>query len=151
MPDTLGIFGGILLPTGDTDKGLGGDAWAGAIGIGWPILVRSTFVIIPSADYTKSFIHGNDAIRLDELAVRVSLLWVSPAGVWLGIEPQISQDFENDATTDAFSVILGKSFRNGLGIELRWGKKRRFENLADDEDDENLLLTVSWQFGPPPD
>jgi hypothetical protein len=150
VPDTLGVFGGILLPTGDTGKGLGGDAWAGAIGIGWPILVRSTFVIIPSADYTKSFIHGNDALRLDELAVRVSLLWVSPTGIWLGIEPQISRDFENHATTDAFSVIVGKSFRNGLGVELRWGKKRRFENLADDEDDENLLLTLSWQFGAPP-
>jgi hypothetical protein len=45
---------------------------------------------------------------------------------------------------------VGKSFRNGLGVELRWGKRRRFEKLAD-EDDENIFLTISWQFGSPPD
>ena len=149
FPKTLGVFGALLLPTGDSDDGLSGDAWGASIGAGWPILVSSKFLIVPSVAYTKTFNHGEDAIPFEELGVGASLLWLSSFGLWLGVEPSISWDFENNETVDAFSLVIGKAFPNGLGVDLRWGTRRRFENFAE-RDDEVLLLNVSWQFGSPP-
>ena len=149
LPKTLGVFGALLLPTGDSSDGLSGDAWGASVGAGWPIFVNSKLLIVPSVGYTKTFNHGDDAIPLEELGVGASLLWLSPLGLWLGFEPSISWDFENNESIDAFALILGKTFPNGVGIDLRWSNKRRFENFAK-RDDKIFLLNVSWQFGSPP-
>ena len=134
LPKTLGVFGALLLPTGDNSDGLSGDAWGASVGTGWPILVNSKLLIVPSVGYTKTFNHGDDAIPLEELGVGASLLWLSPLGLWLGFEPSISWDFENNESIDAFALILGKTFPNGVGIDLRWSNKRRFENFAKRDD-----------------
>lgn len=149
IPDTLGVFGALLLPTGDSGDELSGEAWAGTIGLGWPLYTNNDFLILPSAQYTKSFKHGEDALHTEELSVGLSLLWVFARGAWIGFEPSIGRDFESDKTSDAFVLIFGKSFRNGLGVDLRWGTRRRYSGFAE-RDDEILLLGVSWQFGAPP-
>ncbi|MEH6569185.1 MAG: hypothetical protein V7709_08925 [Halioglobus sp.] len=149
VPDTIGLFGSVLMPTGDTDRGLSGDTWSASIGAGWPIILSETFLAAPTIIYSSTFAHGDDAVPLEELGVGVSLLWLSPVGAWIGIEPFISWDFENSEAIDALSLIVGKSFRNGLGFDLQWGNRRRAENFAK-RDDEFLIFKVHWQFGAPP-
>ena len=149
VPDTVGVFGAFLLPTGDVDEGLGLDAWAASIGAGWPLAVSDSFMAAPTLFYTRTFAHGDDAARIEELGIGVTLLWLSPIGAWLGIEPFISRDLENNENIDSYSLVIGKTFRNGLGVDLRWGTQHRFENFAE-RDDEVFLLSISWQFGDPP-
>ena len=81
VPNTIGLFGSLLMPTGDTDKGLSGDAWGASIGAGWPISLSETFLAAPALIYTSTFAHGDEAVPMEELRVGVSLLWLSP--VWL--------------------------------------------------------------------
>jgi hypothetical protein len=149
IPDRVGLFGALLLPTGDSSDGLSGDAWGATVGAGWPIPISDRFLIVPSGDYTQTFSHGDDAVKLDELWFSAELLWLAPYGVWVGVQPFVSWDFEHHESVDAFSVVIGKTFSNGLGLHLQWGDKRRYENYAN-ADDEILLFNLSWQFGPPP-
>lgn len=148
VPDRVGLFGALLLPTGDSSEGLSGDAWGATVGAGWPITVSDRFLIVPAGDYTRTFNHSDDAVQLDELWFSAELLWLSPFGAWIGIQPFVSWDFEHHEAVDAFSVVIGKTFSNGLSLHLQWGDKRRYENYAD-ADDEVLLFNLSWQFGLP--
>jgi hypothetical protein len=149
VPDRVGLFGALLLPTGDSSDGLSGDAWGATVGAGWPIPISDKFLIVPAGDYTRTFGHGDDAIRLDELWFSAELLWLSPFGAWVGIQPFLSWDFENHEANDAFSLVIGKTFSNGLGLHMQWGNKSRYEKHAS-ADDEFLLFNMSWQFGLPP-
>jgi hypothetical protein len=148
VPDRVGLFGSLLLPTGDSADGLSGDAWGATVGAGWPIPISDRFLIVPSGDYTRTFSHGDDAVRLDELWFSAELLWLSPFGAWVGIQPFVSWNFERHEVENAFSLVIGKTFSNGLGLHLEWGDKSRYEYDADA--DEVLLFILSWQFGPPP-
>jgi hypothetical protein len=149
LPDSLGVYAAALLPTGDSRDGLSGDAWGASIGAGWPLPMSSKFLIVPSMGYTRTFNHDSDAIELEEFGLGASFLWLSPLGFWLGVDPYINWDLENNEAIDEISLVLGKAFPNGLGVDLRWGTRRRFENFAK-RDDEVLLLNFSWQFGSPP-
>lgn len=149
IPDRVGVFGALLLPTGDANDGLSSDAWGATLGAGWPILVSSRFMIVPSMDYTKTFEHSANAIPQELLTVNATLIWLSPYGAWLGIEPYLSWDFETHETLETYTVVLGKTFRNGLGFDLHWGTRRRFESYAS-RDDKVFIFNVNWQFGAPP-
>lgn len=147
IPNTLGVFGSLLLPTGET--GLGADFWHASIGGGWPIFFGERVLVLPIVAYGSSFNHGSDAIPAEDIGAGVSLYWNSPFGAWLGLEPFIRWDFENDESVDSITLAVGKSFRNGLGVEIHWGTQRRYEKFAE-RDDNILLVSLNWQFGASP-
>jgi hypothetical protein len=72
-----------------------------------------------------------------------------PIRAWLGIEPYLGRDFERDTDIDQFRVYAGKSFANGLAVELQWGTQDRADKGAA-RDDDVLALSLSWQFGKAP-
>ena len=68
---------------------------------------------------------------------------------WLGIEPVLAYDFEeNDAALD-WSLVAGKAWSNGVAIDLRWTRLDRIDPAAL-RDDELVFLGISYQFGAPP-
>jgi hypothetical protein len=69
VPDTLGFSASLVMPTGDEDQGLGGDAWTAEVGAGWLLDLPFNFLVIPNAAYRKSFRNGDSANRLDEVTV----------------------------------------------------------------------------------
>lgn len=149
IPNSLGLFAEISFPTGDAEEGLGGGSWGVSAGFGWPLPVSENFLALPSIAYTRTVHHGNFAIPIDELGVGFSLIWNSPFGAWFAIEPFVAWDFEVDETVNTTTIAIGKSFPNGLGVDLHWGQRSRFESLADRSDDV-LIITLNWQFGSPP-
>ncbi|MEH6605466.1 MAG: hypothetical protein V7711_07795 [Pseudomonadales bacterium] len=149
IPRSLGLFASVLIPTGDTDEGLSNDSWGGTVGAGWPIFLRDSLLLIPAFAYTKTFKHGEYSFPAEEFSLGASLVWVSSSGFWLGIEPVITRDMVAGENIDTIALAIGKSFRNGLGLELHWGTQNRIESFAD-RDDDILLFSVNWQFGRPP-
>ena len=149
VPDTLGFYSSLVLPTGDKDKGLSSDTWTAEVGAGWLLDLPYNFLVIPTTAYRKSFKSGNSAYRLNEAAVGLGLYWLFPFRAWLGIEPYLAWDFERDTDIDQFRIYAGKSFTNGLAVELQWGSQDRVDE-GSARDDEVLVLSFSWQFGQPP-
>ena len=47
------------------------------------------------------------------------------------------------------SLGVGKAWLNGLAVDLSWGQLDRIDALAE-RDDRELFLTLSYQFGRPP-
>ena len=146
VPSTLGFFSSLVMPTGDADQGLSGDAWTAEVGAGWLLDLPFNFLVIPNTGYRKSFKNGDSAYRLDEVTVGLGLYWLFPFRAWLGIEPYLGRDFERNTTIDQFRIYAGKSFTNGLAVEIQWGS----QNRVDEGDDDVLALSFSWQFGQAP-
>jgi len=146
VPDTLGFSASLVMPTGDEDKGLGGDAWTAEVGAGWLLDLPLNFLVIPSTAYRKSFENGDTTYRLNEATVGLGFYWLFPIRAWLGIEPFLGWDFERDTDIDQFRIYAGKSFTNGLAVEIQWGT----QNRVDEGDDDVLALSLSWQFGQAP-
>lgn len=146
VPNSLGIFGALLLPTGNVKEGLSNDSWGATVGAGWPIFFGSNRVIIPSVAYSRSYSHSSLSTSFEEFGFSASFLWLAPQKFWVGIEPTILWDFQSNETIYQYTAVMGKSFANGIGIDLRFGNKKRFERYAD-RDDRVLFLNLSWQFG----
>lgn len=149
VPDSLGLFGQLYIPTGDAEEGLGSDAWGASVGVGWPLPISERLLAVPIVSYTRTFNHDDLALELDELGLGFSLVWTSPFGAWFAIEPLFARDFIDNETYDAVTIAIGKSFPSGLGFDLHWGQRRRLETLAD-RDDQVFLLNMNWQYGRPP-
>jgi hypothetical protein len=152
VPDTVGLFGSLRMPTGDEKKGLTGDSWVAEIGAGWLVDMPWNFWLVPSLSYQGSFNHDSQtAYRVQEGGVAVAMYWLFPFRAWIGVEPYLGWDFDRDRGADRLKLIVGKAFRNGLTMYLEWGTEDRGERVAS-RDDEVLILNVAWQFGDsPPD
>lgn len=150
VPDNLGLTASLIMPTGDADKALSGDAWVAELGGGWLLDFPLDFWLIPSVAYRRSFEHGDLAYRLDEATVGLGFYWLFRFRAWLGIEPYVGWDFERDTDIDQFRIYAGKAFANGLALEVQWGTQDRVEQ-GTLRDDDVLVFSLSWQFGAPPD
>lgn len=149
VPDTLGVYGSLLMPTGDKYQGLTGDTWVAELGGGWLLDMPLNFWIIPTTVYRKSFKDGDFAYRMNEAVVGLGFYWFFPFRAWLGIEPYLGWDFERNTDIDQFRLYAGKAFTNGLAMEVSWGTQDRVEQGAV-RDDDILVFSLSWQFGAPP-
>jgi hypothetical protein len=150
VPDTLGVYGSLVMPTGDKDQGLSGDTWVAELGGGWLLDMPWNLWIIPTTAYRKSFKDGEFAYRMNEAVVGLGFYWLFPFRAWLGIEPYLGWDFERDTDINQFKIYAGKAFTNGMAMEVSWGSQDRVEQGAV-RDDEILAFSLSWQFGAPPD
>jgi hypothetical protein len=149
VPDTLGFYSSLVMPTGDADKGLSSDTWTAEVGAGWLLDLPYNLLIIPTTAYRKSLKSGSSAYLLNEAALGLGFYWLFPFRAWLGIEPYLAWDFERDTDIDQFRIYAGKSFTNGLAVEVAWGSKDRVDE-GSARDDDVLVLSLSWQFGQPP-
>ena len=149
IPDGIGLYANLIVPTGDKSKGLSLDAYVGQIGAGWLVDLPYNFWLVPSTWYTASFNHGENAPSSRAGAVGLGMYWLFPFAAWLGIEPYLGWDFDNDQDIDSVRLVAGKTFRNGVSIDLQWGTEDRTEDIATGDDDV-LIINLSWQFGAPP-
>jgi hypothetical protein len=150
VPDTLGVYGSLVMPTGDKDQGLSGDTWVAELGGGLLLDMPWNFWIIPTTAYRKSFEDGDTAYRMNEAVVGLGFFWLFPFRAWFGIEPYVGWDFERETDISQYKIYAGKAFTNGMAMEVSWGSQDRVEKGAV-RDDEILVFNLSWQFGAPPD
>ncbi len=150
VPNTVGLYTALQIPTGDEKKSLSGDSWVAEIGAGWLVDMPRNFWLIPNISYAGSFNHGSDeAYRIRQGGVSMGLYWLFPSATWIGVEPYLGWDFDRDRDHDVLKVVIGQAFPNGMSVYLEYGTQDRGErDIA--SDDEVLLINFAWQFGDPP-
>ena len=149
IPDTLGFTFGLQIPTADHDKGLGTDFWAASLGFGWLIDFPLDFWLLPYTQYQFSFNEGPGQEEIKRVDLGLGLYWLFPFKGWLGIEPVIAYDANEKDNALDWSVVIGKVWSTGWGVDLRWSKLDRLDEEAI-RDDELIFFGLSYQFGSPP-
>ena len=150
VPDTLGIAVGLQLPTGDAARGLGEDLWAMSLGGGWLLDFPLDFWLLPSIQHEWTFSEGSPDDERERTDLGLGLYWLfAPVKSWLGFEPTVAYDHVVEDSTFGWSLVLGKVWANGWGLDARWTKSDRLQPRGA-RDDTILVLSVSYQFGQPP-
>jgi hypothetical protein len=145
VPDTVGINASVIAPTGDADKGLGGDYWLGSVGAGWLFDAISHLWLVPAAGYESTFAEGDLAVPTEGVYVSCDIIWVFPFGSWIGYSPSLGREFEADEWVDGHTLTMGKLWRSGFGLSLDLGKNHRISRIPA-RDDRNWLANFYYQF-----
>lgn len=145
IPDTVGINASVIAPTGDADKGLGGDFWLGTIGAGWLVDTISHLWLVPAFEYESTFAEGDAAVPTHGAYVSCNINWVFPFGGWIGYSPSIGREFETDEWVEGHTLTLGKLWSSGFGVSLDLGKNERISRIPA-RDDRNWLANLYYQF-----
>ncbi len=150
IPDSAGLAAGLLIPTGDARKALGGNAWIARLGLGWTIDFPSSFWLVPSLTYERSFNGRERAETLSQLEFGLGFYWIFPFGAWFGFEPSVNRDFDQHQWGNDHTFIVGWTPRRGPGLSLQYGNPEpRLEQLAG-RDKDIFLLNVFYQLGETP-
>ncbi|MEP4149283.1 MAG: hypothetical protein ABJL54_18835 [Halioglobus sp.] len=149
VPDSIGLSATVVAPTGDPDKGLGGDNWILDVGLGWFFETGSNLWLAPAGFYENAVKVGSDGIAMEEIGLGIGLIWLFDNGVWIGYTPELVFDMEADSWADDHSVIIGKMFSNGFGLSLEYGRRDRLDPIAT-RDDYVGVFSLYYQFGNPP-
>ena len=149
VPDTVGLTMALQAPTGDHDKGIGEDLWAAQLGAGWLVDFPWDFWLLPSLQHEWTFSEGQDAQERERTDLGLGLYWLFPFKAWLGIEPGFAYDHVLDDSAFDWSIVLGKVWSSGWGVDVRWTNADRLEPRGV-RDDEILFFALTYQFGAPP-
>jgi len=145
VPDTVGINASVIAPTGDSDKGLGGDFWLGSVGAGWLVDTFSHLWLVPAMGYETTFAEGDLAVPTEGVYVSCDIIWVFPFGGWIGYSPSLGREFEADEWVDGHTLTMGKLWSGGFGLSLELGKNDRISRVPA-RDDRNWLANFYYQF-----
>lgn len=149
VPNSVGLFGQLIAPTGDTDQGLSADTWFASLGAGWAIDSISHLWLIPAVGYEFTFNDGSSAVSVNQPYVSMDFIWVFDSGTWFSVAPRLGYDFEEEEWVDLYLVSIGKMYRSGLGAGLSYGRIEQLNPNAN-RDDQTWLLNFYYQFGKPP-
>jgi hypothetical protein len=150
VPESVGITAGLLVPTGDAQEALGGDVWVASFGFGWTNKVLSNFWLIPALGYERSFNGGEHADTTNQLEFGLDFYWIFPFGLWVGYEPLVSRDFDQNEWGNDHTFVIGWIPQRGPGLSLEYGNPDlRLEQLAG-RDDRIFLLNIFYQYGRAP-
>lgn len=126
VPNTLGMGIGLIVPTGDPDKGIGGDRWIAIPTIGWVFVIGERFSILPTLQYFHSLQEGSTADDFSSANLELGLLYVFRSEFWLNYTPSLFHDFDpiDDTNLDHF-LTGGKQFTRTFGASLTLGDIER--------------------------
>lgn len=121
LPRRFGTGLGLVVPTGDLEKGTGSDMWVAAPFLGLPITIGESLILLPSLMYLHSFSHGENAIPLQALIGEFGVLYGFAQKWWVTFIPAAAQDFEFSETTLTASLQVGREIGSKHGISLEVG------------------------------
>lgn len=126
VPNTLGMGFGLIVPTGDPDKGLGGDRLIAIPTLGWVFVVNERFTLLPTLQYFRSLQEGPTSGDFSSANLGVGFLYVFRSEFWLNYTPSLFRDFDpiDDTNLDHF-LTLGKQFTPTFGGSLTLGDIER--------------------------
>ena len=146
LPDNFGFNATIRLPTGDADKGFGGDSWYVELGVGSAFNLDRSLWFLPSVYYATTFSEEVDAIPEEEIGIGLNFTWLFNNGFWVGYEPFFVRDLKLNEWAKDHTLVLGKVFRNGFGLGVEYGRHNRLDTTAL-RDDYTALVNIYYLFG----
>ena len=126
VPNTLGLGCGLILPTGDPTKGIGGDRWIVIPTLGWVFVVNERFSILPTLQYFHSFGEGPEADEFRSADLELASIYVFRSEFWINYTASLFRDLEpvGDTNLDHF-LTFGKQFTRTFGSSLTLGSIER--------------------------
>lgn len=126
VPNTLGMGFGLIVPTGDPDKGLGDDRWIAIPTFGWVFVVGERFSILPTLQYFHSLQEGSAGQDFSSANLRLEFLYVFRSEFWINYTSSLFRDFDpiDDTNLDHF-LTGGKQFTRTFGASLTLGDIER--------------------------
>jgi len=119
FPRSMGIGLTLILPSGDSDKGIGDDRWVAIPNLGWVVPINRRFSFLPLLQYVRSFDEMSEEDDLELVNLELGLTYVSPGGFWVNYTPSIFEDLGPSDDNDLdHSLTLGKQFRL-FGVSLQ--------------------------------
>lgn len=144
IPERLGLYSIITVPVGKRSLSL--NAWDVELGLGVPLLVGSRFAFIPSVYYRTTFSESEDVEKDREAGVAPAVYWLFGERIYIGYAPNIAYDWQFDEWSYDQSLIAGKQFRSGFGVELRIERSDRLDPAAV-RDDYAVVAGIHYVFG----
>ena len=122
VPNTLGMGFGLIVPTGDPEKGTGVDRWVAIPTLGWVFNINKRLSILPTLQYLKSFNEASESDEVSAANLELGILYVSKSEFWINYTPSLFRDFEpiDDTNLDHF-LTFGKQFNRTVGFSLTLG------------------------------
>lgn len=148
VPDSVGLFGQVIAPTGDADQGLSADTWFANLGAGWAIDTIGHLWLTPAIGYNFTFNEGKSATSVSQPYVSIDFIWVFDSGAWVSVAPQLGYEFEEQEWIDQYLITIGKMYPSGLGAGLSYGRIEQLNPNAN-RDDQTWLINFYYQFGKP--
>jgi hypothetical protein len=126
VPTSLGMGFGLIIPTGDPEKGTGDDRWVAIPTIGWVANITKRLAILPTLQYFDTFREGESGQEFSAANLELGFLYVTRSEFWVNYTPSIFRDFEpvEDTNVD-HTLILGKQFTRVLAMSLTLGTVER--------------------------
>lgn len=121
LPNRFGSGVELLVPTGNAERGFGGDMWVVTPYLGAVKVVKERFILLPTLIASQSFAEGDQAVPLRALGAEVGLLYEAGERWWLFYRPSVLHEFELSETVYSHLVQVGVEIGRRHGLSLEWG------------------------------
>jgi hypothetical protein len=118
VPNNLGTGIGLLIPTGDAEKGTGGDQWVIAPTFGIVARLGKRTSLLPQLQYLKSFGEGDLAQGTETLSLSLGILHVTRSKFWVQYTPAVSYDADAEEFELDNTLVLGQQFTRLFAASL---------------------------------
>jgi hypothetical protein len=126
VPTSLGMGFGLIIPSGDPEKGTGDDRWVAIPTIGWVVAITKGLSFLPTLQYFDTFREGEAGQELSAANLELGFLYVTPSEFWVNYTPSVFRDFEPvDDTNVDHTLIIGQQFTRILAVSLTLGTVER--------------------------
>lgn len=149
LPNRFGSGVGLVVPTGDAEKGAGGDMWVVSPYLGLVKLVGKKLIILPILTFSQSFAEGDLAIPFQAIGAEIGLLLEITPKWWLFYRPTVLYDFELQETAMLNLLQLGRKVGGRHGVNVEYGRvsDEVYSQLIGFRSNSNYRLTLTLQFG----
>jgi hypothetical protein len=126
VPSDFGTGIGLLIPTGDPDKGTGLGSYVVAPRLGFIKRLGSNFVISPTITYEYSFKEQADGVEVREWVLGASIIYVGPRTLWVQWVPSYVADTNLDVGAFETTITVGKLFTRHFAMSLDFTRAPTF-------------------------
>jgi hypothetical protein len=118
VPNNLGTGIGLLIPTGDPEKGTGGDQWVIGPTLGIVTRLGQRTSLLPQLQYLRSFGEGDLALGTETLSLSFGILHVTRSEFWVQYTPAVSYDADAEQYELDNTLVLGRQFTRRFAASL---------------------------------
>lgn len=149
LPSRFGSGVGLVVPTGNADKGAGGDMWVVSPYLGLVKSVGKRLVLLPTLTFSQSFSEGDLAIPYQALGAEIGLLYEIASRWWIFYRPTVLYDFELQDTAMINLLQLGRHIGKCHGVNVEYGRvtDEVYSQLIGFRSSSNYRFTLTLQFG----
>ena len=131
VPSDFGTGIGLLIPTGDPDKGTGLGSYVVAPRLGFIKKLGSNFVISPTIAYEYSFKEQAGGVEVCEWVLGASIIYVGPKTLWVQWVPSYIADTNLDVGAFEMTITIGKLFTRHFAMSLDFTRSPTFMPNSD--------------------